>query len=75
MGINQISAARLKSIAEALGVSVDWFFQGLPDAPLAEPRHAEAEMVELVRVFCAMPQYLHRPMLQIMKMLAEPLKR
>lgn len=70
-GIVRISAARLKSIADALGVSVGWFFEGWPDAPLAEPRHVEADVFELVHVFYAMPQSLHRPMLQIMKMLAE----
>jgi transcriptional regulator with XRE-family HTH domain len=73
-GIHRISAARLKSVADTLGVSVGWFFQGLPDAPLAEPRHAEADVGELVRVFHALPQRLHRPVLQIMKMLAEPPK-
>jgi transcriptional regulator with XRE-family HTH domain len=77
MGTHRISAARLKSIAETLGVSVGSFFQGLPGAPLAEPRYAEADVFELVRVFYAMPQHLHRAVLQIMimKMLAEPPKR
>jgi hypothetical protein len=74
MGLQRISAARLKSVADTLGVSVGWFFQGLPDAPLANPRRAEADVFELVRVFYAMPRRLHRPMLEIIKMLAAPPK-
>ncbi|MGC1488114.1 MAG: helix-turn-helix transcriptional regulator, partial [Albidovulum sp.] len=41
-GMNRVSASRLCDIADALGVAVSFFFEGLDsDAPVIENQHAD----------------------------------
>ncbi len=59
-GINRISAGRLYQIARALGVGVDYFFEGLEDggsrtAPSGELTPAQRLLLDLARHFTAIP--------------------
>ena len=60
-GINRISAGRLYQIARALGVGVEYFFEGLEEgaarasAPAGELTPAQRLLLELARHFTAIP--------------------
>ncbi len=59
-GINRISAGRLYQIARALGVGVDYFFEGLEHgehrtAPSGELTPAQRLLLDLARHFTAIP--------------------
>ncbi len=49
--VDRISAGRLYLLAQALGVSVDYFFEGLDKAPLPAVRPHERRMLEIVKLF------------------------
>lgn len=63
-GINRISASRLWDIADALGVSVGFFFEGLRDQGGGVAQEADLmadkEALELVRAYFAMPENQRR---------------
>lgn len=50
-GMNRISAGRLYQLAEALGVGVSYFFEGLDDAQAEALRYQERLMLDLGRNF------------------------
>ena len=54
-GINRISASRLLAIAEALGVGVGYFFEGLARECAVEPNAQQRLLLELIRDFTAIP--------------------
>lgn len=58
-GANRVSAARLWLIAGALGVPVDYFFEGLaaqPDHAPAPPRDESAELMRAYRGLGELPR-------------------
>lgn len=56
IGSNRVPAARLHAIARALGVPVDYFFEGYREvAAQALPRQSDRLMLELTRSFLAIP--------------------
>lgn len=86
MGSNRVSASRLWSIARLLGVSVEFFFEGLrttaesgtavPEAdaltPLADGRPLERDAAQLLRSFCAIPAERRRRLLDLARALSDP---
>ena len=59
-GSNRVSASRLWGIAEALGVSIDFFFDGIDstqpmDSTLPDGVHVK-ETAELLRAYYAIPE-------------------
>ncbi|MCS6779921.1 MAG: helix-turn-helix domain-containing protein [Geminicoccaceae bacterium] len=54
-GINRIAAGRLFTIAQALGVDVGWFFEGLETDRQFKPTPQQRMLLELARNFVAMP--------------------
>ncbi len=60
-GLNRISAGRLYEIALALGVKVNWFFEGFVDDPLPPELTARQRMcLELARNFAAIDNAKHQ---------------
>ena len=60
-GINRIAAGRLSRIAQALGVEVGYFFEGMsqtPEAVAATPQ--QRLLMELARSFMALPSRKHQ---------------
>jgi transcriptional regulator with XRE-family HTH domain len=54
-GINRIAAGRLYTIAQALGVDVSYFFEGLDKEQRFKPTPQQRMLLELARNFVAMP--------------------
>lgn len=54
-GINRIAAGRLFTIAQALGVEVSYFFEGLDTENDFKPTPQQRMLLELARNFIAMP--------------------
>ncbi len=54
-GINRIAAGRLWTIAQALGVDVAYFFEGLGEDRRFKPTPQQRMLLELARNFVAMP--------------------
>ncbi len=71
-GLNRISAGRLYEIAAALGVAVNWFFEGLTDDALPAELTARQRMcLELARNFAAIDNARHQEALsQLARVLA-----
>ncbi len=71
-GMNRVSASRLWDIAEALGVSIGFFFEGA-NGEKAAPTDlmADKEAVELVRSYFAIPQEQRRRLFELAKVLSE----
>ena len=60
-GINRIAAGRLSSIAQALGVEVGYFYEGMsqtPETVAATPQ--QRLLLELARSFIALPSRKHQ---------------
>ena len=60
-GINRIAAGRLSGIAQALGVEVGYFYEGMGQTP--EPGAATQQqrlLLELARSFLALPSRKHQ---------------
>lgn len=57
-GANRISAGRLYHIAETLGVSVGWFFEGAPELPSNAPKAppVDPEQIALFEDFFLLPR-------------------
>jgi transcriptional regulator with XRE-family HTH domain len=84
-GMNRISASRLWDIAQALGVSISFFFEGFDDdeslATDAVPATAEVqrrgdlladkEALELVRSYYAIPEAQRRRLFDLARVLSD----
>src|SRR6188768_3305589 len=78
-GMNRISASRLWDIAQALGVSISFFFEGFHDdekpATAADPEIrgdllADKEALELVRSYYAIPEAQRRRLFDLARVLS-----
>lgn len=59
-GINRIAAGRLFTIAQALGVDVSYFFEGMDGDRTFKPTPQQRMLLELARNFIAMPNRKHQ---------------
>ncbi|SLN49195.1 transcriptional repressor DicA [Aquimixticola soesokkakensis] len=79
-GMNRVSASRLWDIAEALGVQVAFFFEGVENAarePSAQLDSAPAdiladkEALELVRSYYSIPENQRRRLFELARVLSD----
>lgn len=75
-GMNRVSASRLWGIADALGVSISFFFEGLDagetrDADLPGNILADKEALQLVRSYYAIPEAQRRRLFDLAKALSQ----
>ena len=77
-GTNRVSASRLWDIAEALGVDVAYFFEGLRDDPAAGGDHAapvdvlgDKEAMDLIRSYYAIPEDQRRRLFELARVLSD----
>lgn len=78
-GANRISASRLWDIADALGVPVSFFFEGLEEAHHEEARKAmvptdlmgDKEALDLVRSYYAIPENQRRRLFELARVLSD----
>ena len=75
-GMNRVSASRLWDIADALGVSISFFFEGLDDARESAPSAesdmmADKEALELVRSYYAIPEAQRRRLFDLARVLSD----
>jgi transcriptional regulator with XRE-family HTH domain len=79
-GMNRISASRLWDIAQALGVSISFFFEGFGDEEKPGERHgqenrgdllADKEALELVRSYYAIPEAQRRRLFDLARVLSD----
>lgn len=59
-GINRIAAGRLFTIAQALGVDVGYFFDGMDTERAFKPTPQQRMLLELARNFIGMPSRKHQ---------------
>ena len=59
-GINRIAAGRLSTIAQALGVEVGYFFDGMDSERSFKPTPQQRMLLELARNFISMPSRKHQ---------------
>ena len=75
-GMNRVSASRLWDVAEALGVAISFFFEGLGEGQ-ATPAYAHGDMMsdkealELVRSYYAIPEAQRRRLFDLARVLSE----
>jgi transcriptional regulator with XRE-family HTH domain len=75
-GMNRVSASRLWDVADALGVAISFFFEGLGDGQAA-PGYAYGDMMsdkealELVRSYYAIPEAQRRRLFDLARVLSE----
>ncbi|MBS0565755.1 MAG: helix-turn-helix transcriptional regulator [Proteobacteria bacterium] len=75
-GMNRISASRLWDIADALGVAISFFFEGLEAHAPAADEHlgdimADKEALMLVRSYYAIPEAQRRRLFDLAKVLSD----
>ncbi len=74
-GMNRTSASRLWDVADALGVNITFFFEGLADRQGATATHpdmmSEKEAMELVRSYYAIPEAQRRRLFDLAHVLSE----
>jgi len=75
-GMNRISASRLWDIADALGVAISFFFEGLETATPVIDDHlgdilADKEALMLVRSYYAIPEAQRRRLFDLAKVLSD----
>jgi transcriptional regulator with XRE-family HTH domain len=75
-GMNRVSASRLWDIADAMGVSISFFFEGLADADGAKPAGsadlmADKEALDLLRSYYAIPEAQRRRLFDLARVLSE----
>lgn len=79
-GANRVSASRLWDIADALGVPVSFFFEGLKDEEVPEGAPmdglpadlmADKEAMELVRSYYAIPENQRRRLFELARVLSD----
>ncbi len=59
-GINRVAAGRLYTIAQALGVEVGFFFDGMEAGQSFKPSPQQRLLLELARSFISMPSRRHQ---------------
>jgi transcriptional regulator with XRE-family HTH domain len=75
-GMNRVSASRLWDVADALGVQINFFFEGLDEASVAQ-RAADSdilgdkEAMELVRSYYAIPEAQRRRLFDLARVLSD----
>lgn len=74
-GMNRVSASRLWDIADALGVTISFFFEGLAEgaqvAHAGNDMMADKEALELVRSYYAIPEAQRRRLFDLARVLSE----
>jgi len=79
-GMNRVSASRLWDIADALGVQVSFFFDGLEQAKQSAPADeaglpsdilADKEALELVRSYYSIPENQRRRLFELARVLSD----
>ena len=71
-GMNRVSASRLWDIAEALGVGIGFFFDGITaEKPPEVDLMADKEAADLVRTYYAIPEAQRRRLFDLAKVLSE----
>ncbi len=75
-GMNRVSASRLWDVADALGVQISFFFEGLAEGQVnAAYAHgdmmADKEALELVRSYYAIPEAQRRRLFDLARVLSE----
>jgi transcriptional regulator with XRE-family HTH domain len=74
-GMNRISASRLWDIADSLGVTIAFFFEGLAEgsqvAQAGVDMMADKEALELVRSYYAIPEAQRRRLFDLARVLSE----
>ncbi|GLS85711.1 transcriptional regulator [Cypionkella aquatica] len=74
-GMNRVSASRLWDIADALGVTIAFFFEGLSEgaqaAQAGQDMMADKEALELVRSYYAIPEAQRRRLFDLARVLSE----
>jgi transcriptional regulator with XRE-family HTH domain len=74
-GMNRVSASRLWDVADALGVSISFFFEGLGDGQAAQQAQgdmmADKEALELVRSYYAIPEAQRRRLFDLARVLSD----
>jgi len=71
-GINRISAGRLHTVAQVLGVDVGFFFEGLENSGKFAPTPKQRMLLELARSFSSLPSRRHQEALcTLARVLAE----
>ena len=73
-GINRIAGGRLYQIAQALGVDVGYFYDGLGcDGASFKPSQQQRLLLELARGFIALPSRKHQEAIcSLVRALADP---
>ena len=59
-GLNRLTAGRLYAIAQALGVEVGYFFEGVQTAARFEPSPEQRMLIDLARDYLNVPAPEHR---------------
>jgi transcriptional regulator with XRE-family HTH domain len=74
-GMNRVSASRLWDIADSLGVTIAFFFEGLAEgsqvAQAGVDMMADKEALELVRSYYAIPEAQRRRLFDLARVLSE----
>ena len=74
-GMNRVSASRLWDIADSLGVTIAFFFEGLSEAGQAANAGADLmadkEALELVRSYYAIPEAQRRRLFDLARVLSD----
>ena len=74
-GMNRVSASRLWDIADALGVQISFFFEGLAEDQVASAAQgdilADKEALDLVRSYYAIPEAQRRRLFDLARVLSE----
>ena len=75
-GMNRVSASRLWDIADALGVQISFFFEGLDPATQHEEEFegdilADKEALQLVRSYYAIPEAQRRRLFELARVLSD----
>jgi transcriptional regulator with XRE-family HTH domain len=71
-GINRIAAARLFTIAQALGVDVGYFFEGFDGERSFKPTPQQRALLDLTRSFINMPRKHREAICSFARALADP---
>jgi transcriptional regulator with XRE-family HTH domain len=75
-GMNRVSASRLWDIADSMGVTISFFFEGLAEVDGVKPATgtdmmAEKEAMDLVRSYYAIPEAQRRRLFDLARVLSE----
>ena len=72
-GINRIASGRLYNIAQALGVDIGYFFEGLASDKSFQARPQQRLSLELARSFLSIPRRKHQEALSsLARALSDP---